>query len=228
MIAFLQANYVRAARRDDPDTFMAGDKRQRRLCRPIAVGGMQVGVTDAARNDLDQNLARPRGGNRNFLDAQRLPESVHHAGSHRFRHKNTSIVLVAEHAPTRLATKMAGSHQLLEQRTWPVFRIGELVMEDLHHREQHIEPDHVGQGQRTDRMIATELHSLVDVLGARISLGKHEERFIDHRQDNAIDDEPRRAFDGDGRLAELHRERRRLRHGSHHWSPAHGLSRPAT
>ena len=91
VIAFLQADDVRAARRDDPDAFMAGDKRQRRLCRPIAVGGMQVGVTDAARNDLDQNLARPRGGNRNFLDAQRLAERVHHAGSHRFRHKNTSL-----------------------------------------------------------------------------------------------------------------------------------------
>jgi hypothetical protein len=58
--------------------------------------------------------------------------------------------------------------------------------------------------ERTDRMIATELHSLVDVLGARIPLGKPEEGFIDHRQQNAIDDEPRRAFDCDGRFAELH------------------------
>jgi hypothetical protein len=55
---------------------------------------------------------------------------------------------------------MAGSHQLFEQRTWPVFRISELVVEDLHHREQHIEPYHVGERQRTDRVIATELHSL--------------------------------------------------------------------
>ena len=102
---------------------------------------------------------------------------------------------------------MAGSHQLFEQRTWPVFQISELVVEDVHHREQHIEPYHVGKRQRTDRMIATELHSLVDVLSVCIPLGEHEERFIDHRQQNAIDDEVRRAFDGDGRLAELLRKR---------------------
>jgi len=36
---------------------------------------------------------------------------------------------------------MAGSDQLLQQRAWPVFGIGELVMEDLHYREQHVEPD---------------------------------------------------------------------------------------
>jgi hypothetical protein len=51
---------------------------------------MQIGVADAARNNLDQDLARPRRWNGNFLDAQRLPESLHHAGSHHFRHKNTS------------------------------------------------------------------------------------------------------------------------------------------
>jgi hypothetical protein len=51
---------------------------------------MEIGVTDAGRNNLDQNLTRPRRRNGNFLDAQRLPESVHHAGSHRFRHNNTS------------------------------------------------------------------------------------------------------------------------------------------
>ena len=46
VIAFLQANHARAASRDDSGTFMAGDKRQRRLCRPIALGGMQVSGPD--------------------------------------------------------------------------------------------------------------------------------------------------------------------------------------
>jgi hypothetical protein len=68
VIAFLQADHARAARRDDPDTFMPGDKWQRRLCRPIALGGMQVGVTDAARNNLDQDLARSRRRYGNLLD----------------------------------------------------------------------------------------------------------------------------------------------------------------
>ena len=76
MIAFLQANHVRAHGGDDSDAFMTGNKRERRLGRPIAVGGMQVGMADAARNHLDQDLALPRGGNGNFLDSQRLAESV--------------------------------------------------------------------------------------------------------------------------------------------------------
>src|SRR5215471_18095393 len=59
-------------------------------------------------------------------------------------------------------------------------------MENLHHREQHIEADHVGKGRRTNWMVATELHSLVDVLSACIALRKHEEGFIDHRQYDAI------------------------------------------
>src|SRR6516164_3817591 len=57
-------------------------------------------------------------------------------------------------------------------------------------------------------MIATELHSFVDVLSARISFRKDEEGFVDHRQENAIDDESRCAFDGDGRLTKLPGQRR--------------------
>jgi hypothetical protein len=90
MIAFLEANHARAARRDDAHSFMARDEWQRRFYRPIAVSGMQVGVTDAACDNLDQNLARPRARNGNLVDAQRLPETVHHAGSHRFRHNRLS------------------------------------------------------------------------------------------------------------------------------------------
>src|SRR6516165_2391069 len=70
-IAFLQTNYAGTARRDYSRTFMAGHKRQRRSYGPIAVNGVKVGVTHPGRNNLYQNLARPRRRNGDFLDAQR-------------------------------------------------------------------------------------------------------------------------------------------------------------
>jgi hypothetical protein len=68
-IAFLYADHAGAARCDNAHTLMTGDKRQRRLYGPIPVRGMQIGVTDPTRHDFDQNLARARARNWNFLDA---------------------------------------------------------------------------------------------------------------------------------------------------------------
>jgi hypothetical protein len=39
VIAFFQTNHSRSASHNNPGTFMTGDERQRRLYRPIAVGG---------------------------------------------------------------------------------------------------------------------------------------------------------------------------------------------
>ena len=49
-----------ADRDDVADALVAGDERRLRLDRPVALGGVQVGVADAARRDLDQDLARRR------------------------------------------------------------------------------------------------------------------------------------------------------------------------
>ena len=46
-----------ADRLDDADALVAGDERRRRLDRPVAVGGVDVGVAQAARLDADQDLA---------------------------------------------------------------------------------------------------------------------------------------------------------------------------
>ena len=51
-----------AERGDDAGALMAGNERRRRLDRPVAVGGMQIGVADAAGDDLDQDFARARRG----------------------------------------------------------------------------------------------------------------------------------------------------------------------
>jgi hypothetical protein len=49
-------------------------------------------------------------------------------------------------------------------------------------------------------VIATERHALVDFRRASIPLGEHEEGFIDHRQQNAVDDETGPTLDSYRRL----------------------------
>jgi hypothetical protein len=79
-------------------------------------------------------------------------------------------VLTATSVPVDTAARFTaevtrGDH-LSEQRAGPVFRIAELVVNGLHDRQQHIEPNQVGQRQRAHRVIATERHALVDFLRA--------------------------------------------------------------
>src|SRR5260370_40470349 len=118
---------------------MAGHKWKRRYGRPITVSGMEVGVTDAGRNHLDQNFAPPGRRNRHFLDAQSPAKFVHHSRSHRPCHACISNVFlrakilsceraykrrpdrpasqdqsVTDNATTALATKTSSSHQLFE------------------------------------------------------------------------------------------------------------------
>jgi hypothetical protein len=52
-ISFLYVSDTRAQRHHDTSTFMPRDKWRSRFDRPIAIGGVQVGVTYAGRDDLD-------------------------------------------------------------------------------------------------------------------------------------------------------------------------------
>ena len=61
---------------DDPDTFVTGNERRGGLDRPVTVGGVDVGVTQARGLDLDQDLAGAGDGLRHLLDAERLGEIV--------------------------------------------------------------------------------------------------------------------------------------------------------
>ena len=59
---------------DDPDALMTGDERCRRFDRPVAAGGVDVGVADAGRLDPDQDLAGARCGDGKIADLERGPE----------------------------------------------------------------------------------------------------------------------------------------------------------
>ena len=61
---------------DDPDALVTGDERRGRLDRPVAVGGVDVGVAQACGLDLDQDLARAGYWLGHVLDAERFGEIV--------------------------------------------------------------------------------------------------------------------------------------------------------
>ncbi len=68
------------------DAFVTGDEGRIGLDRPIALGGMQIGVADAAGGDLDQYLAGTRGGHLDFAEFQGFAKGGDDSGFHCFRH----------------------------------------------------------------------------------------------------------------------------------------------
>ena len=69
-VAFLDGCDTFANFENNPDTFVAGDKRRIGFYRPIAFGGVQVGVTHARRFDFHKDLARCDFGHCDFFDRQ--------------------------------------------------------------------------------------------------------------------------------------------------------------
>ena len=75
---------VAVPQRDDPaDPLVPGDEGRARLDRPLAAGGMDVGMAEAAGLDLDQHLLGPRLGDRNLVDAEWALEVVNNRCLHR-------------------------------------------------------------------------------------------------------------------------------------------------
>jgi hypothetical protein len=68
-VAFLDERNAGADPNHDAYRLVTRDKGRRRLQRPVAVGGMQICVTDAAGLSLDQDLAGPGRGDIPLLNA---------------------------------------------------------------------------------------------------------------------------------------------------------------
>ena len=64
-----------------PTLSWPGDERRRGLHGPVAVSGVDVGVTEAGRLDPDAHLTELEAQNRHLLDGQRLAEGVHDGGA---------------------------------------------------------------------------------------------------------------------------------------------------
>src|SRR5882672_6869273 len=105
----------------------------------------------------------------------------------------TSVAVDIEPLPRFSAELSFGDH-FLEQRRRPVFLLVEPVLQHLHDREAHIEADQIGERQRSERVIHAELHHLIDRFGRGDALVHAEDRFVDHRHQYAIRNEPRRVI----------------------------------
>ena len=65
---------------------------------------------------------------------------------------------ILEEASTRLAAQAAGIDHLAQQRRRPVLGIAEAVVQHFHDGQHHIQADQVSQRQRSDGMVAAQLH----------------------------------------------------------------------
>src|SRR6266550_3459657 len=113
----------------------------------------------------------------------------------------TSIAVCIEPLARFTAELSFGDH-FLEQRRRPVLLHVEPLLQDLHDREAHVETDQIGERQGTERMTHAELHHLIDRLRRRDALVHAEDRFVDHRHQHAVRDEPRRVIHLDCSLSQ--------------------------
>jgi len=70
-------------------------------------------------------------------------------------------------------------------------------MQHLHHRQAGVETDEIGELQGTHRMIGAQAHRRIDRLDGADAFVKRVDRFVDHRQQDTVDDKGRKIF-GDG------------------------------
>ena len=70
-----------------------------------------------------------------------------------------------------------------------VLRVAELFVKHFHDGEVDVVADEVGQSEGTHRMIGAQHHALVDVLSAGDTVGEDANSLVDHRDEDAVDDE---------------------------------------
>ena len=70
-----------------------------------------------------------------------------------------------------------------------VLRIAELFVQHFHDGEVDVVSDKVGQSQGTHRVVGAQHHALVDVLSAGDAVGEDADSLINHRDEDAVDDE---------------------------------------
>jgi len=81
-LAFLDRRDARAEGRHDADAFMPRREWQPGLQQPVFIGGVQVGMADAAGLGLHQDLAPTRCGDVEFPEDERLAELLDDDGVH--------------------------------------------------------------------------------------------------------------------------------------------------
>jgi hypothetical protein len=75
-------------------------------------------------------------------------------------------------------------------------------MQHVHDRQAGVEPDEIGQFQRAHRVVRAQLHRRIDGADIADAFVKRIDRLVDHRHQDAVDDEGRRIRGRGGGLAD--------------------------
>src|SRR5215471_14257755 len=102
------------------------------------------------------------------------------------RHRLLAAIIVK--AAIGLTPEPAGLDVFHQQRTRPIFRVGQPLVQYLHHRQARIEPDEIGELERTHRVVRAKAHRSVDAVNGANALVQRIDRLVDHRQQNAVYD----------------------------------------
>src|ERR1700690_2416032 len=81
-VALFDNNYSCSDCGDQADGFVAGNKRKRRLDRPIPVCGVEVSVANATRLRLHHDLSNSRSWDVPLTKHKRLSETLNHCRVH--------------------------------------------------------------------------------------------------------------------------------------------------
>src|ERR1700722_1733302 len=122
---------------------------------------------------------------------------------HALARRNRFVAAIVVETALGFAPQPAGFDVFYEQRTRTVFGVGQPLMQNLHDRKTSIETDEIGQFQWPHRMMGAKLHRRIDRLDVPDALIARINCLVDHRQQNAVDDEGRKIFRHRDVLAEL-------------------------
>src|SRR4029434_483204 len=103
-----------------------------------------------------------------------------------------------------LAADPAGLDILHQQRARTILGIGQALVQHLHHRQAGVEADEVGKLERAHLRVGADLNAGVDRLDVADALVERIDRLVDHRQQDAVDDEGREVLGIDRLLVELY------------------------
>src|SRR5258706_98125 len=119
--------------------------------------------------------------------------------------ETSGLPIVVEPA-SALSAQPSGIDHLHQERTWPVFWIAEPFFEHAKNGQADIEPDEVGEHERSHRMVHAELHHAVDRFRRGHALEQREDRFVDHGHQHTVGDESWVVVDLDGRFPHPRRQ----------------------
>ena len=117
--------------------------------------------------------------------------------------QSESLLGVIVEASAALSSKQAAADHLLQQRVRTILVVQSLGVEDVHDLKADIQADQIAQSQRAHRMVRTEVHRLVNIFHGGKTLSVDGDTLVDHRDQDAVDDEAGAFLYKDRVLADL-------------------------